>query len=487
MLLHHPQIKAEIVVSLEAPHLVVRANEEIRGLLDYSEAEILGRSIKILLGPQTDSIVIHSSIKSASFSKSSIAHVVLYGKIGQCRNVIVSCSPFLDEGGGLSGCLMLLESSEAIKITQALENNSFAKALISAEYPHMVQMVNDEFTYLFGFTPSQVMGRSLRTIHGPRTDSEVWRELLQTASIGRISKGIMYNCSSSCHETQNLVTCVPVTEADGAISNILVFFSPGPPPADHPAPAPLPEAHAFAIGRNAAASARFDYDHAHAPRRDAACAAAAGSGFPSSASLLEFSRFSPTPHQQLHRLSFSDAFPNDPAAAAAAAPRRRTAGDLSHELRACCCPAGDCHCGLLAAAEGRPPGARRRPHARPSCPLIFPRRKAADAAAATASDDPAAAAAATPPCPVSVSLDLLESLAELPIAAAAQRLRVSTTALKKACRKLGVDRWPYRKDRPTQAAGQNAAPPRDFDEAYVRKLHRKYGAAPRRAAPGKPG
>ena len=69
-------------------------------------------------------------------------------------------------------------------------------------------------------------------------------------------------------------------------------------------------------------------------------------------------------------------------------------------------------------------------------------------------------------------------MADLTIVAAAQRIRVSTTSLKKACRKLGVERWPYRKDRPAAAAGAGAAPaPRDFDEAYVRKLHRKYGGA----------
>ena len=74
-------------------------------------------------------------------------------------------------------------------------------------------------------------------------------------------------------------------------------------------------------------------------------------------------------------------------------------------------------------------------------------------------------------------------MADLTIVAAAQRIGVSTTSLKKVCRKLGVDRWPYRKDRPAAGAGGPAAAPRDFDEAYVRKLHRKYGAAPPRRIP----
>jgi hypothetical protein len=51
-------------------------------------------------------------------------------------------------------------------------------------------------------------------------------------------------------------------------------------------------------------------------------------------------------------------------------------------------------------------------------------------------------------------------------------LRVSTTSLKKVCRKLGIDRWPYR---PGPVGGCCGA--RDFDEAYVRRPRSKYGAA----------
>jgi hypothetical protein len=75
---------------------------------------------------------------------------------------------------------------------------------------------------------------------------------------------------------------------------------------------------------------------------------------------------------------------------------------------------------------------------------------------------------------VEITLELLEDMSELTIAAAASRLRVSTTSLKKACRKLGVDRWPYRLE-PAVAAPPPPAPV-DFDEAYVRRLHRKYNS-----------
>ena len=45
--------------------------------------------------------------------------------------------------------------------------------------------------------------------------------------------------------------------------------------------------------------------------------------------------------------------------------------------------------------------------------------------------------------PVSITLKDLLSLAHLTLPAAASTLGISSTALKGACRKLGIQRWPY--------------------------------------------
>lgn len=44
---------------------------------------------------------------------------------------------------------------------------------------------------------------------------------------------------------------------------------------------------------------------------------------------------------------------------------------------------------------------------------------------------------------VCVTLELLTELGQLPLPAAAETLGISSTALKGACRKLGIQRWPY--------------------------------------------
>ena len=59
---------------------------------------------------------------------------------------------------------------------------------------------------------------------------------------------------------------------------------------------------------------------------------------------------------------------------------------------------------------------------------------------------------------VCVTLQILEELSSLPLPTAAARLGLSATALKGACRKLGIQRWPYWVAR-GPAAPQKRAPP----------------------------
>ena len=59
---------------------------------------------------------------------------------------------------------------------------------------------------------------------------------------------------------------------------------------------------------------------------------------------------------------------------------------------------------------------------------------------------------------VCITLQILEELSSLPLPTAAARLGLSATALKGACRKLGIQRWPYWVAR-GPAALQNRSPP----------------------------
>uniref|UniRef100_A0A7S4L1K4 RWP-RK domain-containing protein n=1 Tax=Guillardia theta TaxID=55529 RepID=A0A7S4L1K4_GUITH len=71
--------------------------------------------------------------------------------------------------------------------------------------------------------------------------------------------------------------------------------------------------------------------------------------------------------------------------------------------------------------------------------------------------------------PVCITLEILDMYSDTSLTEAAKRLGISSTAMKKACRKLGVSRWPYKKN-------PEVGMPGHYDDAYVRKIHRKYAA-----------
>uniref|UniRef100_A0A7S0EQB3 RWP-RK domain-containing protein n=1 Tax=Hanusia phi TaxID=3032 RepID=A0A7S0EQB3_9CRYP len=76
-------------------------------------------------------------------------------------------------------------------------------------------------------------------------------------------------------------------------------------------------------------------------------------------------------------------------------------------------------------------------------PIIFPRRKAGELQRGAN--------------PVLITPELLEHYFDLPLHKAAKHLGVCATAIKKACRKLGIMRWPFRESRCCNKSAKESA------------------------------
>ena len=114
----------------------------------------------------------------------------------------------------------------------------------------------------------------------------------------------------------------------------------------------------------------------------------------------------------------------------------------------------------LAVAPSQRSGAARRHSVHTSsapaeCHTVFPRRKAGDGIYFSS------------PQPIVITLDTLHTLKEQPLGSAAEMLGMSPTALKRACRALGIHRWAYQ---------------RGSDRFSARALRRRTNAARRAAA-----
>jgi len=77
-----------------------------------------------------------------------------------------------------------------------------------------------------------------------------------------------------------------------------------------------------------------------------------------------------------------------------------------------------------------------------------------------------------PSAPVKIALDVLQRLSNLSLSQAANELGISSTAMKRSCRSLGVSRWPY-----TQGSEEVSKTPCQQNEDNLRKIQRKHAAS----------
>ena len=97
------------------------------------------------------------------------------------------------------------------------------------------------------------------------------------------------------------------------------------------------------------------------------------------------------------------------------------------------------------------PGQSARAHKRSLTAVIFPRRQPRPDGSLAQDDGPRTRAP-----PVVVTPGLVSALADLPLRKAAIAVGISVTAFKKACRKLGIRRWAYKRGRPADYAAHAA-------------------------------
>ena len=106
--------KPKAVISLVSPHKLLILDTVFCDLFGYSgrsEAEICGRTIKILQGPRTDLAAITCGIKNCAAGSTTRARLVLYDRDGGEIAAEATFSPYLSGLDSLAGCLLELTPS----------------------------------------------------------------------------------------------------------------------------------------------------------------------------------------------------------------------------------------------------------------------------------------------------------------------------------------------------------------------------------------
>mmetsp|Transcript_39317 Transcript_39317/g.82322 ORF Transcript_39317/g.82322 Transcript_39317/m.82322 type:complete len:237 (-) Transcript_39317:26-736(-) len=124
-----------IVVTADKPYRVLKCEQNLQEILDFNSSEIVGRTLTLIFGPETNVTEVHAAIKNASLSKTTSTHAKLYGRKGNSRPFRVTCCPCeKSQGETAIGCYLQLQSenqdqSEETKATTPEQpNNSLSNA-----------------------------------------------------------------------------------------------------------------------------------------------------------------------------------------------------------------------------------------------------------------------------------------------------------------------------------------------------------------------
>eukprot|EP00288_Rhodomonas_lens_P016429 CAMPEP_0177716696 /NCGR_PEP_ID=MMETSP0484_2-20121128/14643_1 /TAXON_ID=354590 /ORGANISM="Rhodomonas lens, Strain RHODO" /LENGTH=547 /DNA_ID=CAMNT_0019228735 /DNA_START=106 /DNA_END=1746 /DNA_ORIENTATION=- len=446
-----------VVVGFSSPFEIINASQDWLDLFRFSREEVADRSIQIIQGPGTDFETISDLVAAGQCGKSHEATLTVYSSACQGMLLRVKSSPAINNGH-VVGCVLTMHYSDAVSYKQACADDGTAKAVVSVS-SRAVEYVSSGFNNLYGFQDGQLNGRTLRIIMGPNTDHRRWEELFNECSAGQSSSSVFSTCRNDCVSLDVNVQVRPVYSSGGCFTHILSTFAPAASNQQLHHPVPKAQDHASMADQHFRPVAS-SHD---APHPSAAPALPSRPSVPSAFAHPHLGASSePAPSQLI--------FPGNTWTSSMAVVAHHTgtptvfAGHAVPPLNALnpLLLHPSLHSNLadffgLSQNQGASQANAQQQEKGDTQSKVFPRRKHGQ--------DPTDSQRT----PVLITLELLESFSSLSLTCAAAKLGISPTAVKKACRKLGVQRWPYRKH-----AEQQVEASVQLDDAYVRKLYRKY-------------
>ncbi len=214
-----------IVVKLAAPHNVVSMSPAVREVLGFSEKEVVGRSLKVMQGPQTNVAKLNAAIIAAGKGECTETVFALYSNKGEERIVTTDFMPEKPENGGpVENIIITMDHGDWVPKKIADADDGRAKVTLIAEKPWTVQQISPKFNALYNLKDEMILGRTLNVVFGPRTDASMFRTLLTGARAAKTQHVDMWTCRpNDMSHVYVHVSIFPVVDK-GDVTHFMVVF-----------------------------------------------------------------------------------------------------------------------------------------------------------------------------------------------------------------------------------------------------------------------
>eukprot|EP00960_Hanusia_phi_P053536 762139-Hanusia_phi.AAC.1 len=214
--------KSSLVIDSAMPYKILAASESWLEMFGFdSESNVLRRSLNLLQGPGTNSVMLNAFLSSCTLKVQQHGHFQLYTSNGAPVMVTVSARRCVAHQGEAL-VLEFGESAAKLPLEIEMECNERPLVLVEATVPFRMSQLNEPFVKLTGLSKPQMTGRALCMVQGPNTNSQELADMIKEAAKGTEQEGKTDLYNSVGAQISSTVRLLPVAAADGSISHVLL-------------------------------------------------------------------------------------------------------------------------------------------------------------------------------------------------------------------------------------------------------------------------
>lgn len=219
----------EGIVAIDEETLVVLFNPAAERIFGYSAAEVLGRSVSILM-PEPHRSAHESYVRT--FMRTGEAKVIGFGqeltgqrKDGSLFPMYLSVSA-LYVGGKRRFVGVVRDITEQKQAEDQLRKLSLAveqspAAVVITDVDGRIEYVNPKFVRVTGYAPEEVKGQNPRMLKSGEMEPEDYRGLWETIRAGREWRGLFHNKKKNGELYWESASISPIKNARGVITHFV--------------------------------------------------------------------------------------------------------------------------------------------------------------------------------------------------------------------------------------------------------------------------
>ncbi|MBK1679515.1 EAL and GGDEF domain-containing protein [Rhodocyclus tenuis] len=218
------------VIITGADRLIVTVNDAFLSITGYAAAEVFGQSCRFLQGPLTSEQTVTAIRLALQNGEKFSGEILNYRKDGSAFWNDLSISPVFDEHGKLTHFIGITRDVTERKIAAdelLIAAAAFASqnGMVITDPNGVILRVNPAFTRLTGYSPEEVIGKTMSILNSGRQDREFFQRMWGQLREKGFWKGEIWNRRKNGHIYAELLAITAVTTPDRGTTHFVGSFS----------------------------------------------------------------------------------------------------------------------------------------------------------------------------------------------------------------------------------------------------------------------